>query len=794
MKRKWKASVLGLALVSTTLTPATTSVAGAQTAGWGGFEVISAPSEVESPNGTNNSPAFSAAVSNDLGGGGVDLWVNNHALSSETLTDFIGGANVFSAVNRVTPTGSPNISDSHVGVFTDVDGDGDEDFIETAGRGDENRVFINSNGVLSETSNHGLEDPFARSRTVLNIDIDNDGDMDMLVGALDSRFNDEDGDGEPDVEPSTLFLNNGSGSFTEVADVNNVLFDENVPLTSGAQNVRFLSLTSTGPGSDQVIVVSNSFAFGVTTLQTGSGNVVEAATPVTQSLGADDNATQLREIVLGDLDGDLAPEWVAARQQDGLGEDDPDGNVITEISLPIGIGQVTEQGGPEALVNVSNSPLASNCRTVSLADFDNDADLDIFGGCAMLANGQTTNIVLVNDGAGNFTVDSSSVPATGAITSTVSLVADFNDDGWMDTYVGGGLDDEPGEDFIFLNEGGANNWLKIDLVGSNPDVTGAQVFVGTDKWQVRETGHRLHYGQDTSTLHFGLGTESVVAPVEIQWPDGTFESCSVAGINQTVTITQGSAACTAQTSGQFQAALDADPVIDTAGPVVTPSIPASASTIAPAVRAVAGTATDATDVERVRIRVRRNDGNGLDYWNGSAWTSSPAWVDVDVQPNGNWTLPNVDFGANGSYFVWGIGNDSLGNQSSAAQNGSLTFNVVGIADSAGPVVRPSAPGNGTTIAPAVRAVAGRATDATDVARVRIRVRRNDGNGLDYWNGSAWTSSPAWVDVDVRPNGNWILNDVDFGTAGSYFVWGIGNDSVGNQSSAAQNGKLTFRVG
>ena len=46
-----------------------------------------------------------------------------------------------------------------------------------------------------------------------------------------------------------------------------------------------------------------------------------------------------------------------------------------------------------------------------------------------------------------------------------------------------------------------STWL-----GSNPDVAGAQVFVGTNNWQVRETGHRNHRSQDWGTLHFGLGS------------------------------------------------------------------------------------------------------------------------------------------------------------------------------------------------------------------------------------------------------------------------------------------------
>ncbi len=561
MRQRWKHSLLGLALVSATVAaPATANIAGAQGGTWQGFEAISVPTDVDGP--LNSSPAFSASVSNELGGGGVDLWVNNHALSSETLSDFVGGSSVFSSIDRINEAGE-GATDSHGGVFTDIDGDGDEDFIESAGRESANRVFVNNGGTLTLAGGNGMADPLARSRSVLNVDIDEDGDMDAVIATLDSRFFDSDGDEEPDIAPSAVYINDGNGNFTAAADPNGILFDENSPLEVGAQNLRYLHLTSTGPGTDQVIVTSNSFSFGVDTLRTGVSGVVAAVNPVTQSLGVDDNATQLRDIALGDVDGDLSPEWVEARQQDTLV--DGDGNAIPEaMDLAIGVGQVTSPTGPEMLVDVSASALANNCRTVALADFDNDADLDIFGGCSMLANGQTTNIVLLNNGSGQFTVNSALVPATAAMgTATVSVVADFNDDGWMDTYVGGGYDAEPGEDFIFLNEqGNGNNWLKIDLVGSNPDAAGAQVFVGADDWQVRETGHRLHRGQDTGTLHFGLGAATAIAPVEIQWPDGTFESCTIAGgVNQTVTITQGAANCAPSNNAALQSTLAASPVL-----------------------------------------------------------------------------------------------------------------------------------------------------------------------------------------------------------------------------------------
>ena len=582
MRRKLKHSFLGMSLVAATVAaPIGTTTAGAQ-GGWNGFETISVPTDLGNEGDLNNSAGWGAGITNDLGGTGVDLWVNNHANRSEALIDFVGGTPVFND-NVAAEAG---LKDTHGVTFSDIDGDGDEDLIETVGGGDgansANRVRINNNGTLAAPNDtSGLSDQDGRGRQTLMVDIDNDGDMDAIVANLLNTGT---------AAPSELYLNNGSGVFTKVTDTNNVLSDD---------NIRFAHVTTTGPGEDNVIVTSNGFSFAIDTIRTGESTLVAEANPVTQTVGADDNATNLRDIALGDLDGDLEPEWVAARQDDFLAIDDvgmatgnPDDPMTAEDEsqegdgtpdflgeLAIGIGQVSVNGNDiiDDLVDVSSDLLADNCRAISLADFDNDADLDIFGGCTMAENGQDRNIVLLNDGAGNFTIASSAlVPATADNTAVVVVNADFNNDGWVDTYVGGGHDNAAAvppitglaEDHIFLNEGGTNNYLKIDLEATNnPDAVGTQVFVGTDKWQVRESGHRVHRGQDMRELHFGLGSQSAIAPLEIMWPDGTFERCQADGINQTVTITQGGDNCVEQTKSGLVAAVGTTPNLD---PLVAP--------------------------------------------------------------------------------------------------------------------------------------------------------------------------------------------------------------------------------
>ena len=568
MRRKVVHAVLGVSLMAAMMAVPQATV-GAQ-AGWSGFTAVSVPSGLQG-GGANASPAWSVGATEDLGGSAPDLWVNNHGQRSEALEDYIGGGTVFtdSVVSDLT------LADSHGVTFTDFDGDGDEDLIETNGRDDVSPIWRNDGGSLTQiAAPTGFEDLRGRGRQTIMVDFDGDGDMDALTANLDrTLLSCDDGDSDEDpatpdcsdhdlnADPpvgeadapavSTMYLNDGTGTtWSPVEDVNDAIDDG---------SIRYLHLTSTGPATPQSVLTSSSFAFAIDSIAANNPVPTAAASPVNRIEFAADNMTNARDIALGDLDGDLAPEAVVARQDEFLGND-------LLGTLPIGIIEVSTSAlASQVVTDISDDARIDNCRTVALGDFDNDADLDIFGGCTMIqkvAEGvPNLNVILLNDGEGNFTINSSLVPASTTETATVAITSDFDGNGWLDTYVGTGNDSEPGPDFIFLNSGGtSNHWLQIDLVDpSNPDVAGAQVFVGTDKWQVRETGHRLHRGQDMKTLHFGLGSEAFIAPVEIQWPDGTFSSCVVDGVDQRVTITKGGTNCTAQTSGGLLTTLAAAP-------------------------------------------------------------------------------------------------------------------------------------------------------------------------------------------------------------------------------------------
>ncbi|BAN36780.1 hypothetical protein SCD_n02981 [Sulfuricella denitrificans skB26] len=186
---------------------------------------------------------------------------------------------------------------------------------------------------------------------------------------------------------------------------------------------------------------------------------------------------------------------------------------------------------------------------VVAGDFNNDMLLDLF----VLASGDVgkqENLLLLNRGDGYFDTVLMAGGAAGprsGVGDSVTAV-DFDGDGFLDLLVttGGsmgrslGLPSEGGAYYLYRNVGNANHWLEIDLEGtaSNRDGIGARVNVtagGVTQVRIQDGGIH-HRGQNHSRLHFGLGKNTQVEKVSIQWPSGTVQELSGVGADQRMRI------------------------------------------------------------------------------------------------------------------------------------------------------------------------------------------------------------------------------------------------------------------
>ena len=161
----------------------------AEAQGWAGFAVSAAPSAVDG----GTAPAWSAAVTDDLGGASTDLFVNNHASTSEALVDV---STAGASIRTVVPAGGVAALDTHGTAFSDIDGDGDDDLFETSGRGNDNRLFRNDGGLLTQVNAGALVDNQGRGRQPLFVDFDIDArGLTIAIATDDVLF----ASGSPDI-------------------------------------------------------------------------------------------------------------------------------------------------------------------------------------------------------------------------------------------------------------------------------------------------------------------------------------------------------------------------------------------------------------------------------------------------------------------------------------------------------------------------------------------------------------------------------------------------------------------
>jgi hypothetical protein len=115
--------------------------------------------------------------------------------------------------------------------------------------------------------------------------------------------------------------------------------------------------------------------------------------------------------------------------------------------------------------------------------------------------------------------------------------ADYDHDGDLDILV----TTNDGPAYLFRNDGGnRNHWISMRLVGrkSNRDGIGAVVRVVSKsgkQWNMVRSGSS-YCSQSDLALTFGLGSDTAVEGIEIEWPSGEKQKLGGTAANQFLTI------------------------------------------------------------------------------------------------------------------------------------------------------------------------------------------------------------------------------------------------------------------
>lgn len=306
----------------------------------------------------------------------------------------------------------PDSDSTHRVVLADVDNDTDLDLL--VGNGSQNRIYLNDgSGNFTDATAGRMPPNTAYIQDLVVADIESDGDLDVLVAYGGDR--------------NRIYFNNGLGVFTDDTG-------DRLP------NFRTYTLALAPADFDGDGDIDLHWTGGLSRLFLNDGTArfhegTRQTLPVARALYPS-------TVLPGDVDGDGDDDLLWAH-----GSDDEN-----ELHLNDGFGRFGD--GSDQL------PFAEeHTQSAALGDIDGDGDLDLILGHDL------QNEVLVNDGAGNFADETDPRMPVGFEDTEALALGDIDADGDLDLLVGNSYVGGTDPDRLFLNDGG----------GVFTDVTAAQL-------------------------------------------------------------------------------------------------------------------------------------------------------------------------------------------------------------------------------------------------------------------------------------------------------------------------------
>ena len=301
----------------------------------------------------------------------------------------------------------------------DINNDGKIDAVVANGRhwAETNYIFYNSGKGFNTMI--ALDNVSSTSYATELVDLDNDGDLDIV------EINDN--------APHKIYTNDGLGHFKFYSEVAEVSDARNIAV-GDLDNNGFIDFIITNRGQQNMICYNNGkLNFDCVKLQTNQNATID--------------------IAIQDLNGDKLPDLVLANRD----------NIPNEILINKGNRQFTKK------LDFGSGTFET--RSVAVADMNNDGILDIVTG-----NVSGSNVIYLGDK--NFAFNEKLLFGDEDTPTYSIALADFNKDGFMDIVAGNYL--QPS--CVFMNLDG-KNFEKINLTDRSSRTYGVTVGdINADGW------------------------------------------------------------------------------------------------------------------------------------------------------------------------------------------------------------------------------------------------------------------------------------------------------------------------
>ena len=482
--------------------------------------------------------------------GDVDLFVTR--LDASDILFSNNGDGTFS---DVTSSAFPPFDLSYLSngaQWGDIDNDGDPDLYVTSVESDRYHLYVNDgNGHFTEQAVArgvditGTDLHFGESASLGDFNLD--GYLDLHVCEWREDF--QVAEGTP--FNARLFLNAGAsnpGTFTDVTNPAGVNM-ENVPFSDPVNHpdrfeaqsfaTRFTDLDRDGYPD---LIVSSDHGTSRLYWNNQDGTFLDGT--IASNVGTDRFGMGS---TVGDYNNDGLLDWYVTSIYDDL------------PNVPFRDGnRLYVNNGDRTFTDMTDSANVRNGDWgwgACFADFDNDGDLDlthtngidwpvpffseVFHG-DFIAD---PNRMFLNNGDGTFSESAMTTGFADTRSGKGLLTFDYDNDGDMDVFVVNNGE----HPVLYRNDGtGYGNYLKILTEGTQSNRDGICAFITvtpdssdpTTKYCREVDGGSNFLGQNDRTVHFGVGSATVLDEVRIEWPSGIVQTFFDVDTNQTMTVVE----------------------------------------------------------------------------------------------------------------------------------------------------------------------------------------------------------------------------------------------------------------